>query len=457
MTFVTCHQVTRGPTIGVGKLFLAGVGETDFSWEMFMATKVRLLLSCTVVLVMMSLAGCGHYTCGITFGSSTCGSSGSGGNGGGGGGSTANAFAYAVDQNGSMDGYALNVTAKTFGTVSTYTPPVMPANKGGVGVVVAQGKYLYAVMNDLQKIFGWSIGTNGSLTALSGFPLSVPSLSGISGFSYNQQVVITNPAGTLMFVAEATNEQILVFQISSSGALTAVSGSPFSTAAASLAPQNMGMDGLGRFLYVSHASDTHSGTTVVGYSVSSTGSNVGALTLIPGSPFNIPLWQMEGDPSGNYLIGISGKTQSIYGSNDKNLYVYSIDQTTGVLTAAPGSPMATVYAPFNIAIQPKSVNGEFIYSFSLNDAGTGTNPIEAYKLDATTGALSLVTGSPFSIATPTAFGQFDQSGNYLFIYSGVAPSVSLGVVNVASTGALSETLPTTPLVTSGYFAASDLP
>lgn len=423
-----------------------------------MATKVRLLLTFAVVLIMMSLVGCGHYTCGITFGSSTCGSGGSGGNGGGGGGgSTANAFAYVVDQNGSMDGYALNATANTFGKVSTYIPPVIPANKGGVGVVVAQGKYLYAVLEDVQKIFGWSIGTNGSLTALTGFPISLPSLSGISGYSYNQQVVITNPAGTLMFIAEATNEQIFAYQIASSGALTAVSGSPFSTAVMSLAPQNMGMDGLGRFLYVTQASSTHSGTIVVGYSVSSTGSNVGALTVIPGSPFNIPLWQMEGDPSGNYLIGISGKTQSIYGSDDKNLYVYSIDQTTGALTAAAGSPMATVYPPFNIAIQPKSVNGEFIYSFSLNDAGTGTNPIEAYKLDAATGALSLVTGSPFSIATPTAFGQFDQSGNYLFIYSGSGSSVSLGVANVASSGALSETFPTTPLVTSGYFAASDVP
>lgn len=424
-----------------------------------MATKVRLLFSLVAViaLAMLSLVGCGHYTCGTTFGNATCGS-GSGGNGGGGGGtSTPNAFAYAVDQNGSMDGYALNVTANTFGTVSTFIPPVLPVNKGGVGVVTAQGKYLYAVLEDVQKIFGWSIGTNGSLTALTGFPLSLPSLSGINGYSYNQQVVITNPAGTLMFISESTNEQIVVYQISSGGGLTPVSGSPFSTAGASLAPENMGMDGLGRFLYVSQASSTHSGTTVVGYSVSSTGANVGALTLISGSPFNIPLWQMEGDPSGNYLIGISGKTQSLFGSDDKNLYVYSINQTTGVLTAAPGSPMATVYAPFNIAIQPKTVNGEFIYSFSLNDAGTGTNPIEAYKLDPTTGALSLVSGSPFSLATPTAFGVFDQSGNYVFIYSGSGSSVSLGVLNVATSGSLMETLPTTPLVTSGYFAPSDVP
>jgi 6-phosphogluconolactonase (cycloisomerase 2 family) len=416
-----------------------------------MAMKVKVLLSSVLVLSMTWLASCGgHYHCGTTFGGSSCttGTTTTSSN--------ANAFAYAVDQSGTMHGYALNATAATFGPVSTYVAPTIPTNKGGVGAVVAQGKYLYAVFQDVQQIYGWSIDSSGNLTALTGFPLSLPSLSGISDFSYNQQVVITNPAGTLMFISDAANEEILVYQISNTGALTAATGSPFSTSFASLSPQNMGMDGLGRFLYVSQASATHSGTTVVGYSVSSTGSTAGQLTLIQGSPFNAPLWEMQGDASGNYLIGISGKVEDLYGSDDNSLYVYSINQTSGALTAA-GSPTATVYAPFNIAMQPSSVNGEFVYSFSLKDTGTATNPIEGYKLDPTTGALSLVAGSPFTITTPTAFGQFDQSGSYLFVYSSPASSVSLGVVNVASSGALTETLPAATLVTGGYFAASDVP
>jgi 6-phosphogluconolactonase (cycloisomerase 2 family) len=418
-----------------------------------MAIKVRMLLSSVVVLSMMWLVGCsGHYHCGTTFGG-TC----STGTTTTTSPSTANAFAYVVDENGTMDGYALNTTAATFGAVSTYTAPTISPNRGGVGVVVAQGKYLYAVLEDVQQIYGWSIDSSGNLTALTGFPLSLPSLSGISALTYNQDVVITNPAGTLLFISEAVNEQILVYQISSTGALTAATGSPFSTGLIPLSPQNMGMDGLGRFLYVSQVSSTHSGTYVVGFAVSSTGATAGELTLIPGTPFNIPLWEMQGDPSGNYLVGISGKVQFLYGSDDNSLYVYSINQKTGALTATAGSPTSTVYAPFNIAMQPTSVNGEYIYSFSINDADTATNPIEAYKLDPTTGALSLVTGSPFNASTPTAFGEFDQSGNYLFIYSGVSPSYSLGVLNVASSGALTETLPTASLVTGGYFAASDVP
>jgi hypothetical protein len=116
-----------------------------------------------------------------------------------------------------------------------------------------------------------------------------------------------------------------------------------------------------------------------------------------------------------------------------------------------------VYTPFNIAVQPKSTNGEFVYSFSVTDAGTGTNPIEGYQLDPTTGKLTALTSSPFTLSTTTAFGQFDQSGSYLFLYSGVAPTIKLGVANVSTAGGLAETLPTASVPTSGYWAVSDVP
>ncbi len=419
--------------------------------------KVRVLLSSVVLLTTMWLVGCGHYTCGITFGSSTC----TPGTNTTPPSSSANAFAYAVDQNGSMDGYALNLTASTFGPISSYTAPVIPANMGSVGVVVAQGKFLYTVLEDSQQIYGWSIGSSGTLTALSNFPVSVPTLSNIAGATYNQQVVITNPAGTLLFISEFADEEILVYQISSTGALTPVVGSPFSTLVGfPFEPQNMAMDGKGRFLYVTEDSGDHSGTFVVGYSVTSTGANAGALTQIVGSPFaNTPIWEMQGDPSGNYMIGISGRVAFLYGSDDPNLYVYTIDQTTGALSpAGTPFPFPTVYSPFNIAVQPQSINGEFVYSFSINDADTSANLIEGYQLNSTTGQLKAVAGSPFnSVTTPTGQGQFDQSGNYMFIYSGSATGNSLGVVNVASTGALTETLPTTSLTTGGYWAVTDVP
>ena len=428
-----------------------------------MVMKVRVLVGGLVLaLGTMGLAGCGHYTCGITFGASTCSQSSSGSNGSGGTGGTGGtgngtpaAFAYAVDQNGTMDGYSLN-TSGTMGSISGYTAPTIAKNTGGVGAVVAQGKFLYAVIEDSKQIFGFQIGSGGTLTALSGFPVSITGLTGIAGTTYNQQVVITNPAGTLLFIDQFIPEQIFVYQISSTGALTAAPGSPFSTLGQTLEPQNMAMDGLGKYLYVAEDSGDHSGAFIAGYSVSSTG----VLTAIANDYFwgtKVPMWEMQGEPSGKYMIGITAKTASIYGSDDDNIYVYAI-ASDGSLTAVSGSPFATKYSPFNIAVQPKSTNGEFVYSFSINDSDTATNPIEGFELDTSTGALTELSGSPFSsLTTGTAWGQFDQSGAYLFFYSGVEPSVSLGALNVSKTGGLTAAGATTALATPGYWAASDIP
>ena len=415
----------------------------------FVRMNLRAVLAGIVLLATTGMAGCGHYTCGATFGASTCTGTPPTSSG------TPAAFAYAVDQNGTMDGYAFSSSAASFAPISGYAAPAIAQNTGGVGVVVAQGKYLYAVIQDTQQIFGFQIGSNGSLTALTGFPVSIAGLTGIASTTYNQQVVITNPAGTLLFIDQFIPEQIFVYQISSSGALTVAAGSPFSTLGQTLEPQNMAMDGLGKYLYVMEDSGDHSGAFIAGYSVSS----AGVLTAIPNSFTwgNIPIWEMQGEPSGKYMVGISGKTASIYGSDDKNIYVYGIG-SDGSLSAVSGSPFATTYAPFNIAVQPTSTNGEFVYSFSIADSGTSTNPIEGFQLNTSTGALTELTNSPFSTLTAqTAWGQFDPSGAYLFFYSGTAPSVDLGVLSVSSTGGLTAVGSTTALTTPGYWAVSDVP
>src|ERR1700720_2136782 len=44
----------------------------DLGWRRFMTMKVRALLGIAVVLITMSLSGCGHYSCGTTFGNGSC-------------------------------------------------------------------------------------------------------------------------------------------------------------------------------------------------------------------------------------------------------------------------------------------------------------------------------------------------------------------------------------------------
>jgi len=308
-------------------------------------------------------------------------------------------------------------------------------------MVVAQGQYLYTAFPGVGQIYGYTLSSGGALTAIGGTPVNAPYMIGstLAGL----QGMITNPAGTLLFVLNQSGDAVYVYQIGAGGALTAAGSVilPF-------LPENMATDGLGKYLYVTSAStDTSVTPAIAAYSISSSGS----LTAVSGSPFSgnvggilnaYGMLQVEGDPSGKYLIGT---TSAVIGDN--HLYVFNIQQTgatAGAITPVSGSPFATVYSPYRIAVQPNT-GGIFVYSFSLNGLGTGDNPIEGYQLNTSTGALTPITGSPFAAGSVTGdSGQFDQSGTYLFVLN--SATTTMGVYNVGTTGNLTQ-----PVASVGFF------
>jgi 6-phosphogluconolactonase len=410
---------------------------------------VQVLLAATAA---MGLTNCGKYNCnsddGFSFSGSTCSSgspssiSSSGSGSSGSGGSVSAAFAFAVDEGGTIDGYTLNTSAGTFAATTGYTAPVIPTSGGGYGLVVAQEQYLYAAIAETGQIFGWSIGSDGTLTTIGGSPVSASYL--IGNGSANTQGVIVNPAGTLLFVENINSQGIYVYSIGSGGALTLVSGSPF---AVPFFPGNLATDGQGKYLY---AATNTNGTEIAAYSIGSTG----ALTAVAGSPFAYPMLQIRGEPTGNYMIGAKGGF-----TGDTHLYVFSIAQSgsnAGAITQLQS--ITTTYAPIGIAVQSNS-GGNLVYSFSENSTQTGYNPIEGYELS--NGALTAVTGSPFSNVSDGFWGQFDQSGTFLFPYSTVANSgtgvitTQLGVVDVASGGALTQPISAATFATEGFWTVTD--
>jgi 6-phosphogluconolactonase (cycloisomerase 2 family) len=418
-----------------------------------MTMRVPASLTMILAVAMMGLAGCDHYNCasGPNLGTS-CTSTGSvtptvGGSTSG----ATSAFAFAVDPDGTVDGFTLSTGAGTFAATTGYTGPSVPQNTTGQGMVVAQGQYLYSGFPGTGQIYGWTISTTGGLTAISGSPFSAPYMIGstIGG----TRSTITNPAGTLLFVLNQSGDAVYVYQIGSGGALTLASGSPFPVP---FLPENMATDGLGKYLYVTSAStDTSVTPAIAAYSVSSSGS----LTAVSGSPFSgniggmlnaYGMLQVEGDPSGKYLIGT---TSAVTGN--KFLYVFNIQQTgatPGAITPVTGSPFATFYSPYAIAVQSNS-GGDLVYSFSISSTGT-TNPIEGYQLNASTGALTAVSGSPFSSLSTGIWGQFDQSGAFLFVYD--SASSQLAPFEVSSGGVLTQPIP--PLTSvGGYWAVTDVP
>jgi 6-phosphogluconolactonase len=403
-----------------------------------MAMKVRLLLS-SIVASMMLLASCGHYVCGTTFGSSSCSAGGGGISSGGGGTGAGDAFLYIADAGG-VQGLTLNASA---GTIVDLPNPILGIPQGATNywTVIAQKQYMYIGYPSLGEIYGYTISSTGALTGITGSPFPAGYLSGAIGGS---KAMITNPAGTQLFVLSPSTDAVYEYSIGTGGGLTLV-GSPL---ALSFEPFNLAIDGLGKYLYVSNTTGAAT-TEIAAY-------NIGTLAAVPGSPFvssggnlNYALSQMQGDPSGAYLIGT---TSSITGS-DANLYVLAITQSSGAITPVTNSPFATKFSPANVTVQP-SPGGTLVYSLSLTSADIG-NVVEGYQLNLSTGALSAITGSPF--AALGGFAQFDQSGTFLFVVEDPnLPQTLLDVYDVSGGGAL-----LTPTATVGWaqgsWAPTDIP
>jgi lactonase family protein with 7-bladed beta-propeller len=388
-----------------------------------MAMRVRVPVSCFVVMSMMWLVGCGdHYKCGTTFGSATCSSAGSGGIGQGGGGNTIQnpaAFDFFLE-NATLNAAFLN-TSNNFNLIPNFASP--PLGLSAIsGMVIVQKKWLY--LDEGVKIAGFSInGATGALTALTGSPFASSSTES-SG-------ITADPAGKFLFLSAANDAQVVVFAINqTNGSLTSVGSFPtgFFNGEATT-------DGLGKYLYVTAG---NLGGEVAVFAIGATGS----LTPIAGSPFAISIAQLRGEPTGKFLFGVTGNGANNGFPSDNHIYVFSIDQTTGVITPVTGSPFATVFTPANLEVHP---SGKFVYTF--NKTVSGTSPAEGYQFDATTGAVIPVMGSPFT-AVIASDGQFDQSGAFLFTH----PGTTLAVSGVSSTtGGLSSIAP--PITAIGNPAA----
>jgi len=382
-----------------------------------------------VALATMGLASCGHYTCGTGFGSSTCTSNGPPSLGGGGNGASGTVFAYLLAEVGASDGMAadtLSLSANTFQEASAFVAPPLPLGlplDGGTVVVnLGNQKYLYIPFND-GTVYGYAIdGTTGALTKVPFSPNTV--LGGTS--------IAANPAGTLLFVSDFGTGDISVFNISQTdGSLSAVSGSPFPSGI--LAAQ-IATDGLGKYLYVTSG---FGGGQVAALAIASNG----VLSIVPNSPFSFPMSKVLGENSGKYLVGITGV--------DSHLYVFGINQT-GALSEI-GLPL-TQSIPVDLAVSPvASPNGSFVYAFD----GLSL-PMEGYELNASTGALTVLTNSPFTGVNLNA-GKFDQSGLYLFGVAEGQVAIDFGPYGAdTSTGVISAPKFGTLGFPGGGFAVSDL-
>jgi hypothetical protein len=176
------------------------------------------------------------------------------------------------------------------------------------------------------------------------------------------------------------------------------------------------------------------------------------------------MWQVQGEPTGKYLIGTTGQSVAVNGIDNDNLYVFGITPSganAGGITQL-GSASTGSNSPLGVAVQ-SNTNGNLVYSFGIEDSALGFNPVDGFSLNSS-GTLTELSTSPFSNAAVGDEGQFDQNGAFLFVYGAIFNestqtfTYQMGAFDVgtgSALGTLTEPTSTLTLTNGGYFAVTD--
>ena len=304
-------------------------------------------------------------------------------------------FVYSVDGNNSIYEFAVNATTGAL-TPLAGSPVTAGGESNGIALNPT-GTVAYVILGDKSTVAAFTVNVvTGALTPVAGGPVAT---------GQDPSGIVVAPSGKFAYVASLDGNNVSAYSIdSATGALTPVAGSPFAAGKGSIA---ITIDPAGRFAYVAN----YNGSSVSAYTIDAT---TGALTPVAGSPFTSldHPYALAVNPAGTFVYVASA---------DNGIEAFSINQTTGVLTAA-GS----------------FANGLGLNAIALNAAGTvmyaaEANSIDAYTVDAITGALTAFPGNPVVAGSSADNLVISTSGTLMYGSEGTAGL--LGETINKSTGA----------------------
>jgi 6-phosphogluconolactonase len=171
---------------------------------------------------------------------------------------------------------------------------------------------------------------------------------------------------------------------------------------------------------------TSSGRQIAAFSIDPTS---GALTPIAGSPFATPF--VQGQPYPGIAVNSQSTFLYIASLNDGEIAGFAINAASGALAPVPGSPYAAGTGASGLpAFSP---NGNFIYVTDQTVAGG----IYGFSINPGSGALTPISGSPFPAGNTPTWISFVPSGNFAYASNTGSNSVAAYAVN-SSTGALTQ-------------------
>lgn len=253
-----------------------------------------------------------------------------------------------------------------------------------------------------------TIGAAGTLTT------AAATVSPYTVFNPMAMDAAIDPTGSFFY--QAAEPGIWAFTIDrQNGNLTEMSGSPYDP---TVKFETVTVDQLGKFVYAFAAGQVYA------YSIQ---SGSGQLTAVTGSPFAAAPSDLSFTAPFD-RIAISQNDQYLYAGTSAGIFAYSINATNGALTEISGSPFGASAGVAGALVAPST---GFLYETIMNSSPTDASPIYGYSIDSSTGALTAISGSPFGSNCGGSNLTSPASGQFLF-------SADCGMYQINSnTGALS--------------------
>ena len=276
---------------------------------------------------------------------------------------------------------------------STGLPAPIDADPNTAGVqnfAAAAGPFSIAI--DSSERFAYAAASSGSAVSAYQINTATGALVAMPGrvlAGTNPHSITVDPTGQFVFVANFGSNDVSAYAIDPIfGALTPVdadTGTPtIDNFPAGAGPFAVAVHPSGKFAYVANSNSN----SVSAYTIGTSATARGALLPIDADPHTAGV---QNFPAGSFPVSLafdpSGKY--LYVTNDtatNNLTVLAIDANTGALSPLGGSPFSAGDQPFSVSVDP---SGKFAYA-----ANSSSNSVSAWSVDPGTGALTAIDADP---------------------------------------------------------------
>src|SRR5580704_1963828 len=223
---------------------------------------------------------------------------------------------------------------------------------------------------------------SGALTPVSGSPFQI---------SKTPDSIAVDPTDRFVYVTYDSN-LIDGFALATNGTLTELADAPYTASEEFVS--FVAVDPSGQFVYASGGTDAL-GSDVLTFSLNGGTGSLTPLGNIPGAPGLHELAIIKISTGGTYTPQFAYVSIGVGTNGANSISGYSINPSTGALSPFPGSPFAEGLSPVATATDPWS---PFLYvanDCSDTACAATTGSVSAYTIDPTTGTLTATMGSPF--------------------------------------------------------------